>query len=506
MQKISVIDLGSNSVKLVNFNVNPDNSYQAYQHEAITVKLGEGLTETGNLKDEPIRRTIEALKMFRDIISVQSIKHVMPVATSAVREATNRDDFLKRVHFETGFNFRILSEEEEALYSYAGAIRSLGLPSVLFFDIGGGSLELVSASNFRIKKVISLPLGTLRLMQSYADQSGAISEKSLTKMKSHIWSMIPSRKELHLLDKCVLVGVGGTLRSMAKYYQDMTGYPLNKIHNYELSARAVHSISSKFALLKPEKITKISSVSNGRAETIAAGSCVIDILMEKLGFERITVSAQGLREGTVALSLEYPKEFASGMIDREHIQSSIRYSYESDFIPQHLEDVVRFMVSAGLISEQERFILAHSLRQAHSGSLFQNITNFLSFGMDADSKLNHHDQLISVLSIIYSKKKKRLDKIFDRFGTLLQQFDKKSIRKIASLILLSEILGSAEAKVKMKSLNGDTIRMKVYPSGSFPAVLFENVCEKLCDAFNVDISYSIIDSSKDSTSQTVEVQ
>src|SRR5574338_668196 len=115
MQKISVIDLGSNSVKLVNFIINPDNSYQAYQHEAVTVRLGEGLAETNNLKDEPIRRTIDALKLFRDIIGVQSIKHVLPVATSAVREAANREKFLERVYFETGFRFRILSEEEEAL-------------------------------------------------------------------------------------------------------------------------------------------------------------------------------------------------------------------------------------------------------------------------------------------------------------------------------------------------------------------------------------------------------
>lgn len=504
MQKISVIDLGSNSVKLVNFNVNPDNSYQAYQHEAVTVKLGEGITETGNLKEIPIRRTIDALKLFRDIIKVQSIKHVLPVATSAVREAANREDFLKQVHFETGFRFRVLSEEEEALYSHAGAIRSLRLPSVLFFDIGGGSLELVSSDRFKIKKIISLPLGTLRLMQEFSDGSGAISEKSLAKMKSHIWDMIPSRKDLQLANDCVLVGVGGTLRSMAKYHQDITNYPLNKIHNYRLSAKSVHLISSRFALLKPEKITKISSISNGRAETIAAGSCVIDSLMNKLKFEQIVVSAQGLREGTLSLSLEYPKEFSMGKIEQEHIQNSIRYSYESDVIPQHMEDIVRFLISSNMITEQERLILAHSLRHISGSYMLQNITNFLSFGMDVDSKLDHHDQLVSVLSTIYSKKKKRLDKIFDRFDSILQQSDKKSIKKVASLILLSEVLSKSETKMKTKMLD-NAISMKIYPvTSSFPNILFKDVCEKISDAFDIEISYSIIHNSKYSTSQAVE--
>jgi exopolyphosphatase/guanosine-5'-triphosphate,3'-diphosphate pyrophosphatase len=507
MQKIAVIDLGTNSVKLVNFNVNPDNSYKAYQHEAVTVKLGEGLSGNGNLKNEPIRRTVDALRLFRDIISVQSIRHVLSVATSAVREAENRDDFLKHVYQETGFRFRVLTEEEEALYSYAGAIRSLGLPTVLFFDIGGGSLELVSSNNFKIKKIISLPLGTLRLMQEFADSSGVISKRNVIKMRSKIRRLIPTRKELQLPSDCMLVGVGGTLRSMTKFHQDIVDYPLSKIHNYRMSAKMIHFICSKFATLKPEKITKISSINSGRAETIAAGSCVIDVLMEKLKFNEIVTSAQGLREGTLSLSLEYPKEFIAGKISQEHIQNSILYAYESDVIPQHLEDVVRFLISTNFITEQERLILAHSLRQIVNSYTLQNITNFLSFGMDSDSKLNHHDQLISVLSIIYSKKKRRLEKTLERFDSILQQEDKKSIRKIAALLSLSEILNKVQAKIKMKMVGDDLISMKIYSvSNSFPETLFDDVYKKISDAFNSKITYSVFYNSKHTTSQTIENQ
>ena len=505
MQKISVIDMGSNSVKLVNFNINPDNTYQAYQMETATVKLGEGLSETGKLRDEPIKRTIGALKLFMDIINVQSIKHVLPVATSAVREASNKAEFLERVYFETGFRFRVLSDEEEALYSYAGAIHSLRLPSVLFFDIGGGSLELVSSNQFKIKKIVSLPLGTLRLMHMFADGDGVLSQKELEKMSSHIWDLLPSRKDLQLADDTVLVGVGGTLRSMAKYHQHITGYPLDKIHNYKISAKAIHSISSRFVQMRPEKIAKVSTIGNNRAETIAAGSYLIDILMERLGFDEITVSAQGLREGTLSLSLEHPREFALGKIDQEHIQNSILYAYEPDVIPQHLEDIVRFVVSADLISEKERQILAHSLRRASHSSAFQNITNFLSSGMDVDSQLDHHDQLISILSIIYSKKKKTVDKVFDRYDSILQQPDKKSIKKISSLVLLSELLGKSDAKILARLADDDLIKMKVYPARStFPSILFEDILEKMADAFDVDITCSIY-CSKYSAPQVIEI-
>jgi hypothetical protein len=183
----------------------------------------------------------------------------------------------------------------------------------------------------------------------------------------------------------------------------------------------------------------------------------------------------------------------------------MRYAYESDVIPQHLEDIVRFLVSENLIDESERMILAHSLRQAPHSITFQNIMNFLSFGMDSDSKLSHHDQLISVLSIIYSKKKKKLDKIFDKFDSILDQSDKKSIRKISSILLLSELLAKSDAKIKLRRINDDMIKMKIHPiKNKFPEMLFEDLLGKVSDAFNVDISYSIMHDSKYST-QSIEV-
>ncbi|HMK32266.1 MAG TPA: hypothetical protein VK431_01440, partial [Nitrosopumilaceae archaeon] len=161
-------------------------------------KLGEGLDEKGKLSKKPIWRTIEALKLFRDIIQLQPIKSVLPIATSAVREATNKEEFLSEVYHETGFTFKVLSEREEALYSYVGAIKSLQLPNALFFDLGGGSLEIVHAEKFRIKKVISLPLGALRLTQQFDGKSATFTEKNYKNMRRHIWNLLPGKKEFDL--------------------------------------------------------------------------------------------------------------------------------------------------------------------------------------------------------------------------------------------------------------------------------------------------------------------
>ncbi|HEY7367616.1 MAG TPA: hypothetical protein VH562_04060, partial [Nitrosopumilaceae archaeon] len=329
--RASVIDLGSNSVKLVNFNILHDNSYKPYRQEGFRIKLAEGLTETGFLGEEPMERAIDALKLFRDIVKIESIHYVLPIATSAVREAANKIEFLKKIYQETGFKFRILSGIEEALYSYVGAIRSLRIPSALFFDLGGGSLEIVYTEQFKIKKIMSLPLGALRLSQMYANKDNNFSNQNYEKMKFRISELLPDRKELNITEQTMLVGVGGTIRNIAKYNQMLTNYPFSKIHNYKMSYESIFDISKKFQAIGTEKIAKIDSISTGRAETMIAGSCVVETIMEKLGFKKIIVSAQGLREGTLSVSLENPKKFSLGkIIEQKRIEDSVRFACEQD--------------------------------------------------------------------------------------------------------------------------------------------------------------------------------
>ena len=190
--KASVIDLGSNSVKLVNYNVDSSNSYKPYHQESIRVKLAEGLVD-GIIQEKYVEKTVETLKLYRNILDFEQSDYEIAVATSAVRDARNKLEFIEKIHKETGIDFKILSETEEALYSYAGSLRSLNLPSVVFFDIGGGSLEIVSAKNFKIQKVISLPLGSLRLTQKFSNNM-ELSEKAVSKMRKYIADLLPKKK------------------------------------------------------------------------------------------------------------------------------------------------------------------------------------------------------------------------------------------------------------------------------------------------------------------------
>ena len=324
--KVSIIDLGFNSAKLVNYHVNRNNnSFKAYEQEGTKVRLGQDLTQSGILGREPIERTIHTLKLFHDIINFQCIKCVLSIATSAVREANNQKDFLHEVLQKTGFRFKVLSGKEEALYSYLGALQSTCIPTALFFDLGGGSLELVYSENFKIKKLILLPLGALRLTQSYDGEEGRYSKKNYSKMEEYITKKLPDRKGLDINPDTTLVGVGGTLRAMARYDQEIKKYPLDKIHNYRIDLDHIQSINSTLRKMTSYEIAKIDAVGTNRAETITAGSCIMKVLMQKLEFENILVSAQGLREGVLSAFLQSFKGYYSQNVNQAQIQRYVKH-------------------------------------------------------------------------------------------------------------------------------------------------------------------------------------
>lgn len=490
--KASVIDLGSNSVKMVNFNVDQNNSYKPYHQESIRVKLAEGL-EDEIIKESYIDKTVETLKLFRNIIDFEQIDYELAVATSAVRDAKNNLDFVEQIHKETGINFKILSETEEALYSYAGALRSINLPSVVFFDIGGGSLEIVSSKNFQIQNVVSLPLGSLRLTQQFSPDL-QYSQKTISKMKEHIKNLLPTRESLGISndDEIILVGVGGTLRALAKYDQDRKNYPLKKLHNYKFSYDDINSISQELFQKNIDKISQIPSIGNSRSDTIKAGSLVIAELMKKLNFSSTVVSAQGLREGTLALSLQYKEEFDSHRIDQEHIQELIHLSTQPDVISEYVEDLVRLLFSNNLISDKERILLAQSIVQIDKLSSFRDVDNVLYTILDDDSSLSHREQLLVALSLIYTKKKKKAESLIGKFDGILSQSDKKIIKKISTIVSLCDIFHKTGTVVKPTLENSDFLNLEVYASkNTFPEVLLEQACVKLKNSLGIKVKSSI---------------
>jgi len=483
---------------MVNYDVKYDNSFKAYEQEGVKVRLGEGLNQTRCLSKESIHSTIDVLRLFRDIINFRSIKHVLPFATSAVREADNKDDFLKEVYKETGFKLRILSDKEEALYSCIGALRSICIPTTLFFDLGGGSIEIVYTENFSPKKFISLPLGALRLSQKYAtlDDAGVanrFNRQNYGSMQNHILELLPTRKALGMNSDCSLIGVGGTLRAMARYDQEINDYALKKIHNYCMNYERIDYIRNSLRKKESYEIAEIKAIGGNRAETITAGATIIKIFMRKLGLANVVVSAHGLREGVLSAFLNM-KTFGTTKTDIEKMQKLVQYSCKREMIPANTRTLIDSIRCAGIIKQRECEILAYILQKLSEIPITTNLYNTFYMLLDEDIPyFTHKEQLIMGLSLIHTRKEKTFDYLFYRYKSILQQQSEKSIKKISACIILSNILEITNCKVRVSVSNKKKIVMSILCTkyNTFPKILFNDVIKRFENAFDISINYEL---------------
>ncbi len=478
----------------MNYDINRDGTFKPYQQEGVKVKLGEDLQETGYLGREPVRRTIKALTMFRDIINFDSIRHVLPVATSAVRESGNSVDFLRQVYRETGFKFKVLSGQEEGLYSYIGALRATCLPTTLFFDLGGGSIELVYTENYNVKKIRSYPLGALRMTQMFGRSDGTFAKKGYVKMRRHVMESLPTTKEFEMSPDTTLVGVGGTLRAMARYDQENRDYALDKIHNYQMGYSSVSSVADELHRMDAEELSEIKAIGSNRVDTITAGTAIIESLMKRFDFEKIVVSAQGLREGILAVFVRDSKAFYRGAISSDRAKAFVTFACQVEMLPPHTVTLVRPLVTLGLLREKEKMILTHALKQLESLPIVTNLNNLFYLMIDEDSAfLSHREQLILALSIIHTRKEKSADWLFSRYRPILEPQNKKSVEKIAACLALSPILERGRMNVRL-SAKGSKVDMRITPSSVrqfVPSILLAEALKRFEDAFDVSLSCSV---------------
>jgi exopolyphosphatase / guanosine-5'-triphosphate,3'-diphosphate pyrophosphatase len=496
--KISIIDIGSNTIKLVIYEVRKDNSFIGVQQESAKVKLGESLAYSDSLDEQSILKSIDVLLQYRDIIRLESTNKVLCVATSAVREAKNGKYFIDQVLERTGFKVRVLNGEEEAYYSYLGSSMKTCISNGLYFDLGGGSLELVYTEDFYIKRAQALPLGALRLTRTFASDGGSFSKKDCDDMDQRIIDTLPTKKSYGIGIDTLLVGAGGTLRALGRYDQKRSGFPFEKIHNYRLSSNTLDSLRKELSSLKPSEIASRGTFDFTRIETVVAGIHVIHGIMKKFDFEEVIISGYGIREGILASFIQNPNTLEDHNIDNleKQIVSILSYqSYKHDISNFGLDDMTRDMIYHRLLKDREVEILSYALYTL--GKLPESNKYYSLFYQVLDEdfpRLTYREQMILALSIIYSKKMRIGEELFSKYSNLLKPQNLKSIQKIANLLNLARIIIKTRSQIRTKLTNNQSMIFTIIPTQkSFPSTLLKQVIEKTSKIFDIPVQYHIPD-------------
>ena len=496
--KISIIDIGSNTIKLVIYDVKRDNSFVGVHQESTKVRLGESLVYSDSLDEQLILRSIDVLLLYRDIMKLESVYKVICVGTSAVREARNGKYFIDEVLKKTGFKVRVLNGEEEAYYSYLGSAMAICIPNGLFFDLGGGSLELVYTEDFKVKKAQAFPLGALRLSRTFSKQDGSFSKKDCDIMTQKILDILPSKKSYGIGVDTQFVGAGGTLRALGRYDQKYKGFPFEKIHNYRLTQSAIESLRKELSNLNPDEISSQWSFDSTRVETIVAGIHVIENMMKKFSFDDVIISGYGIREGILASFINNPNMLKNHNIENleKQVAKVISYHCHNQGISNFgLNDMVNDMIYFGLLKEREVEILSYALvtlsRIPETNKLYSLFYRLL----DEDyPNLTYREQIILALSILYSKKSRIAEELLYKYSNLLKPQNQRSIQKIAILLDIARIIIKTRSQIKIRLTENKKMIFTIIPrQKSFPSVLLKQSIEKASRIFDIPIQYSIPD-------------
>lgn len=291
VEPIGVIDIGSNSVRLVVYE-GAVRSPTPLFNEKVLCGLGRSVATTGHLGTLATERALAALARFRAIARILEVKYLRAIATAAVREAEDGPDFIRRGEQAAGVRIEVLSGAVEAELAARGILMGFMHADGIAGDLGGGSLELIDIAQGRLTEATTMPLGGLRLIDTTGDKL----DKAQAAADQHVGSVA-------WLDKGrgrTFYAVGGTWRALAKLHMAATNYPLRVMHGYRLPTR--EAIAFCELTRRTKKLSTLpggDDISKARREVLPYGALVLERLLRKLEPSEVVFSVFGIREGLV---------------------------------------------------------------------------------------------------------------------------------------------------------------------------------------------------------------
>jgi exopolyphosphatase/guanosine-5'-triphosphate,3'-diphosphate pyrophosphatase len=305
-KRLAGVDIGTLTCRLLIADLSPGGRLMEVRSERRILRLGEGVDRTKQLNVEAMDRVIHCLMEWREIIDASHVDAGTAVATSAVRDAENRDEFLDRVKRETGFEVELISGEEEARRTLLG-IRSglpVGVTDVLALDIGGGSTEFILDRLGQNPVERSIDVGVVRLCERLLHHDPPTEEEVRKARELVTREMKTAVADMGNYDTATFVGTAGTITSLAAMAQRLRAYEPARIHNYRLQLDIIQELEHTLLSRKKADRLGLPGLEVGREEMIAAGAIIVRTIMETLGISNVLVSDLGLREGVLIQLLQ----------------------------------------------------------------------------------------------------------------------------------------------------------------------------------------------------------
>jgi exopolyphosphatase/guanosine-5'-triphosphate,3'-diphosphate pyrophosphatase len=305
--RISSIDIGTNTILLLIADTDGDKITKIIHDEQVIARLGKGVDRNRVINSETFHRVAEFLSAYNSTsLEFRSAK-VIAVGTSALREASNKEEFCNAMRQKTGIDIEVLSGNDEAEWTYRGALQDMnaGAGNFTVLDIGGGSTEIISGTSTKILSKASLDVGCVRITERFLRSSPPTSlevSQARSYIRGHLKSVGLAETNLSRV-----VGVAGTLTTLAAIHLQLPQYDPSRVEGHVLNFRGIREVFDQLRSKTLAEIRSIPQISTGRADIILAGVLILLEFMEAAHLERIAVSDRGLRYGIVMRELERGK-------------------------------------------------------------------------------------------------------------------------------------------------------------------------------------------------------
>ncbi len=288
--RIGIVDIGSNSIRLVVFNAD-ERAPVALFNEKILCGLGRGLEETGRLNEEGVDLALASLGRFAGLARAMEVQQLDLLATAAVRDASNGPDFVTQVEERCGRPVRVLDGQEEARLSAQGVVSAIPDADGLTGDLGGGSLELTQLDGGTQGQLVTLPLGPLRLMRGEEGDRAQAAATVARHLEAQPWIADAEGRSFY--------PVGGAWRALARIHVEQHDYPLHMIQGYRMSRKEAEELAGLVARMGKRSLARLPGVPRRRLETLPYAGLLLEQLLRRAKPAEVVFSANGLREGWV---------------------------------------------------------------------------------------------------------------------------------------------------------------------------------------------------------------
>ncbi len=292
--RVGVIDIGSNSVRSLLGNLKEETEFEYIRGDLITTRLGEGISKSGRLSEQAMYRTVKGVKKLLEVLECYKVKDIYSFATSAVREAENREVFLKTLEEEAGLRADVLTGEEEAVLNLLGVETGIGVKDdYLLFDIGGGSTEVVLKVGGEVI-LKSYPVGALKIKERFGNEL----DEACCFLEA-FWREEASDLRRRIQNVSDFIGIGGTLSALVLLKKGVSSYDIRVVHGQTIDIHWLYRKIMEFRKLSVEEMESLLPFDPGRAYIFLQGSALLFSLMSFFSAYEIKISETDLLWGAL---------------------------------------------------------------------------------------------------------------------------------------------------------------------------------------------------------------